>query len=385
MRKSFLRIWSFPGAVVSQSLEYAPVNTILRKPALSIIVIICATILLNFPSYDVALVLHEMDDNWNAIFLQANEPFVDHTQLYDAESHMAKLGFRFVPALLVRSMGITTIAEALVLQLGLLMVFYVLLITFLRNNLTNKHEALLFALPISLIISGHVYASDYRGIFDTLALVFLLAAALLRRSKWVLPALLLAYFTDERAMLASTSLVLLNSWTMGKSGSLKELSRSLIAPDNLLILGSWVAYVLIRITLANTLGLTVTSVDLTYYFKENLVRIPYAFYIGQEGMWILVLALLYHLVRTGNHFFAALVGLNLLGFVLGSMTVVDINRSMSYALVHSLLVLLMLDRYFPEKRKQELLGWAIVVSLVYGDFLPLPLQVYRMYFITQSL
>jgi len=385
MRQSFLRIWSFPGTVVSRSLEYGPFNAILRKPALSTIAIIGVAILLSFPSYDVALVLHEMDDNWNAIFLQAKEPFVDHTKQYDPESHMAKLGFRFVPALLIRCLGISTIAEALVLQLALLFIFYVLLITFLRRNLSDKDQALLFALPIALIISGHVYASDYRGIFDTLALVFLLSAALLRRSKWVLPALLLAYFTDERAMLASTSLILLNSWSIGKSSSLKELMGSLVAPSNLPVLGSWVAYVSIRIVLAHTLGLTVTSVDLSHYFTENLVRITYAFYIGQEGVWILVIALIYRLVRSGEHVFAVILGLNILGFVLGSMTVVDINRSMSYALVHTLLVLLMVDRYFPEKRKLELLGWAIVISLVYGDFLPLPVQLYRMFFITQTL
>jgi hypothetical protein len=326
-----------------------------------------------------------MDESWNAIFLQAQEPFVDHSKLYDPESHMAKLGFRFVPALLIRSLGISTIAQALILQLGLLILFYVLLITFLRKDLSQKETALLFALPIALIISGHVYASDYRGIFDTLALVFLLSAALLRRSIWVLPILLLAYFTDERALLASTSLILLNSWSMGQSGSLKELVRSLIAPDNLYILGSWVAYVLIRIILANTFGLTVTSVDLTYYFKENLVRMPYAFYIGLEGMWLLVLALIYHLFRAGKHVFAVLVGVNILGFVLGSMTVIDINRSMSYALVHTLLVLLMVDRYLPEKLKMELLGWAIIISLLYGDFLPLPIQLYRMHFITGTL
>lgn len=357
---------------------------IIDHPLWSTLLLILVVTLFSFPSYDVALVLHEMDDNWNALFLQASEPFIDHTNRYDAGSHMAKLSFRFVPALLMRVLGVDTIAAAVVLQFALMALFHTLLLLVFRVYLRAPRNALLYALPICFVVSGHVYASDYRGIFDTLALVFLLGALLLRGRALMILFLLLAYFTDERSIIASSSIFLI-AFLEHNTSSFQSIVRVILGKEGQLILASWIAYWIIRVSLASYFGLTVTSVDVTYYLMDNLPRLPYTVFIGMEGLLVLLFAKVISTWHARQWFFTLLIFLNYLAFLVVAMSVVDINRSFAYALLLQIFLLLSLERVNAPNTKWPLLAWTILLSIPYGDFLPLPAQIYRMVFVTGTL
>lgn len=338
-----------------------------------------------FPSYDVVLILNEMEEAWRAIFQQVSAPFTDHSALYDPESHSSKLGFRFVPALLLKALGIDTIVGALLVQAGFVVVFYGLLFNVFRQLITQPSAAFILSLPVCFVIAGHVHASDYRGIFDIVALCLLLAATLLRRTPWVIPAVILAGFTDERALMASPTLILLELYLSGRYLSMRETLRVASSRPVVLLIVSWCSYFVLRFSLGRIFGLETASVDLLHYFGANLQHIPYAVYIAGEGYYLLIGAVFMLLMQRKAHAFLTLFTGQFLLLLLFALCVVDINRSLSYLIVWLVLITVILYREKPLEVVLGVCGWCLLINLAYADFYPLPLQIFRMAFVTDSL
>lgn len=374
-----------PGRVLDRIMDTRFMKWLADRPLMATLFLVAVVVFWSFPSYDVALVLHEHDANWNAVFLQAQHPFTDHAGLYDPESHSAKIGVRFVPALLMRAVSADTIVRVLLLQFALLVLFYFLLLRVMGRFFHSNRSALLFALPFCFVISGHVYASDYRGIFDVLALDLLLLSVLWRRSPGVIFILLLAYFTDVRALLASTSIIMLNTYLADQYKSIGAIIRSSLSRANLYIFSSWILYFLLLEALYLSFGLHSTSVDWVHYFTQNIPRIGYGLYIGLEGFLILAIMVQVKLYQTRFCGYALLLSMNFLMMFLAAMSVVDINRSLSYLLVFQILLLVILVRSFSWRTVMAALGWTLLISLFYDDFFPLVAQVYRMAFITHTI
>lgn len=374
-----------PGRLLEAFLRSRLGRWAVRGPWQAPVLLIGIVVLFSFPSYDVALVLHEMDDNWQGVFTQVDAPFTDHTAQYPGESHSGKLAYRFVPALLLRALGVRTMQGAMIVQFVLMMVFHALLYHVLLQLLRDPRQALATALPFCFVITGHVYASDYRGIFDTLALDFLLLAILLRRTAWVIPALLLAFFTDERALMASPAIVLLGIFLDDQDRSMGSMIRGLCSRTALLIVGAWALYFGLRFSLGAVFGLRTESVDLWHYFKQNIPRLGYGLYIGLEGLYILAGMAATFLFRERRFaFLIAFLGCALLLHFF-ALSVVDINRSLSYLAPWLVLLMVVVARSYSWTTVVQALGWSIAVSFVYTDFWPLPVQLFRMAYVTRSL
>ncbi|MBP7409093.1 MAG: hypothetical protein KA941_10080 [Flavobacteriales bacterium] len=379
------RIGTIPGTYLVRLSLIPLVRTIADRYWCSVAALVLFVVFWSFPSYDVALVLHEVDANWDALFLQAAEPFTDHTQVHDARSHGAKLGFRMVPALLLRLLSIDTVPGALVLQFVLLVLFQALLLLVLRDVLGNKRWAFAWAFAFSLILCGHVYTVDYGGLFDTLAFDLLLVAILLRRRAWMVIPLLLAYFTDERALIASPAVVLLGLYERDEHASIRTMLRGCRSGVARWTLISWGCYFLVRSCLAHFAGLVTVPVDVLHFMRQNLVRWPYALYIGIEGFVVPFVIIVLHFLRKEWRAFA--LAMVLVFFILNivAMSVHDINRSMAYVLPLLLLIVRIAHPRFDRTRAVHVLGWVILINLLYDDAWPLPAQLYRMIHLTGTL
>ncbi|MFT4802902.1 MAG: hypothetical protein ACJA2S_001335 [Cyclobacteriaceae bacterium] len=353
---------------------------ILEKPLASAALLFTITVFFAFPSYDVVLLIKEptMISTWEAIFAQGEDPLNFNANEYPMGSHEEKLTFRFVPAVILNLLGIDSIVVALVFQLISLLLFYILLFDFFRIQIRDRSKAFLFCLAISLTVSGHVYASDYRGTFDTLALTFLLLAVRIRSSYWVIIPLILAYYTDERALIASSGLFVLNLWL---KKDLKLIS-GFKHQENVLLISSWVLYFIIRLILQSK-GLQ-TGVGGVNLFLHQIDKTCYTIFIGMEGIILFFLMSIAYLYRQKKYAFSALfVGGYLLIFVV-SQSVFDINRSMSYGLIIQIITILIINKYSTRDILEKTLGWVILICLAYDDFYPFIAQIFRMIFITET-
>lgn len=338
-----------------------------------------------FPSYDVAVILHEMDANWDALFTQVAAPFTDHSTAYRPDTHESKLAFRFVPALLLRALGARSLGAALLVQIALIPVLHALLFRLFRDLTHDRRLAFVLAFPFCFVIAGHVHASDYRGIFDSLALSFLLLAAIMRHRAWVILAILLAAFTDERALVATPVLLLLDLYISGHTSSLTKIISGLMSRPCLLVFSAWLAYFALRIVLGQLYDLRTPPIDLVQYLVKNHARACYALYIGLEGYLIVAVGVMIALLRKKAHAFAWLVLASFLASWSVAMCVIDINRSLSYLILFIALITLILVKERPISVALGVLGWALIISSLYDDFYPLPLQLYRMALITETL
>lgn len=375
----------FPGKLLGRWSETRIVFWIAGKSWRAGLFLAAVAYFFHFPSYDVAIILHEMDDAWKAIFTQVAEPFTDHNALYEPESHSTKLAFRFVPALLLKALGVHSIAAAFLVQFSLVVVFYWLLFTVLRLYTGQPRTALWLALTVCFIMAGHVHPSDYRGIFDILALDLLLLAILLRRTIWVVPVILLAAFTDERALMATPALILLELYLSDRYTSLVSIAQGSRSRPVLLVLASWALYFLLRYGLGRTFGLHTSPVDLFHYLGTNIPNIPYGIYIGLEGHFLVAGVALALFYRRKSYTFLFLLSLCYLVLQFFALCVVDINRSLSYLILWILFVWIVTFREKPSGTVLDLAGWVILISVLYDDFHPLPIQVVRMAFVTETL
>jgi len=375
----------FPGMVLFRCSRTRIVGWLAGRTWRAGLLLAAVAYFFHFPSYDVAIILHEMDDAWKAVFTQVAEPFTDHNALYEPESHSTKLAFRFVPALMLKALGVRTIVAALLVQCCLVGVFYGLLFHVLRSHTGQPRTAFWLALTICFIMAGHVHPSDYRGIFDILALTLLLVAVAVRRTIWVVPAILLAAFTDERALMATPALILLELYLSDRHGSLVSIIRGARCRPVLLVLFSWVLYFLLRYALGKVFGLYTSPVDLFHYLGKNIPNIPYGIYIGLEGHFLAAGMATALFIQRKNFAFILLLGCCFLVLQFFALCVVDINRSLSYLLLCILLIWIVIIREKPSSTVLNLAGWVILVSSLYDDFFPLPVQLARMAFVSNTL
>ncbi len=378
-------ILSFPAKILSKITNTIFIRTITSSPFKATLVLVVVVLFWSFPSYDVAFITNEMDENWASIFLQAKEPFVNHNIRYGLGSHQEKLAFRFVPALILNILHIQSIIPAFIFQFFTLAFFYYLLILVFNKLFQDRIKAFVFAIPICFVIAGHVYISDYRGIFDTLALDFLLMALLFRNKTYVIIPLLLAYYTDERALIASPALFLINILIAEKFNSIKLLFKATLYLPNIYLLASWVFYFILRFFLNVVFGLTSGSGNDCFLFLDQINKIFYTFYIGLEGFIIPFALIVFYLLKNRIYAYTALICSCFLLILFVAQSVIDINRSMSYAILILILILILLDKFFSKDMAFKVIAWVILINITYGDSYPLLLQLIRMKFITHSI
>ena len=347
----------------------------------SAITLTAIVIFFSFPSYDVALLTTEMDPHWDAIFLQAREPFTNHNYLYVEGAHETKLSFRFVPAIILNILNINSKILALIFQLFNLIIFYYLLILNFNKLFENRKKSFLYALPICFIISGHVYTSDYRGIFDTLALDFLLISLYFRNKIFVIFPLLLAYFTDERALIASPGLFILNSICKNNFGEIKRLILQAILISSVYLYTSWMIYFILRFWLTTNYGLA-TDLGGVNLFYEQFNKSFYTIYVGLEGFIIPFGLILYLLFKKKTYAFMIFFIFYFLLIFWAAQSVYDISRSMSYIILFVIILLVLMDNLCSRLIAEKLIFWVTIINIFSMFSYPLFAQLYRMIFIS---
>ena len=354
---------------------------ILETPLRATIALSAFTILSNFPLYDLAYVQGSTGPNWPPFFEQVEAPFRDHTHTYSDWSHASKLGFRFVPAVLCKVLGLHTVPLVWAFQLLTLFALHALLFALLLHWSGSIKKAFLATLSCCLVAGGHPYLEDIWGYFDTLALAFSMAAILTRRPGLSILFLLLAWFTDERALVASPALLLFHWASVMKAGGNGRLVD--VLRRSFPLVSAWAIYAVLRIALGHWFGLRSAPVATTYLLDQWPTALT-ALGRGCEGL-LMIVALLLVALWNGRAFGFLLAYVAGFCLVWGTaMAVIDVDRSMAYLLPYLALALAMLNDRVPPQRLYPLVALSMILNLFLGQSWSLPAQAYRMIFIDHT-
>jgi hypothetical protein len=359
-------------------------KTVYSNPILSIILLILFSIFIAFPSYDL-IFQNIIGKGWDGIFFQLNGIIVDMAAHFPDYSHESKLTFRFTPAIFMNFLGLSTLTEALIFQLIIHSLFFICLYDFFYKNVGNKKYAFLFCFPICSVMAGHVFASDAKGYFEVMALFFLVFSLWLNKNNFlIIITLLFAYFTDERALVASPVIILIQLIITKESLDNKNVIKQLFSYSSLLIYLSWIFYFIIRLGLTHFFDLTISTGGTDFFFKQLHLTF-YALFFALEFYFILFVIFIYHLIQKKYLYFLVLFIASFLLLFAVTLAVFDIDRSVSYFAL--LLILLSIGSYqFIEKKYLlALLVFIGVGNIMFDLYLPLPLQIIRAFFISKSI
>jgi len=310
----------FTGAVLSRCESFVRLKQ--WKLILSLLLPL-SVLFFSFPSYE--RIGTEYQEYWQAVNEKSSSPFA--VKEYAPESHEAKLTFRMTVPLLACVLSLKT--TGILLLQGVFGFLLFLVSVYLFEKITEDPvAALLLTLSLSFIWAGRCAFVELRGIFDAVALFFLIFSMCFRNPLLVFAGVFLAAWTDERGLIAS-SLVLLYWWI-----SAGFTLRKAFTPQSISVIFAWVAYFLTRYALIHVFHFkTVVGNNLGIScFISQMSNLPGGVWTALEGNWVLVCIALFLLIRKKDFLQAFAFSLSMVLLVVVAMAVIDITRSMAYLL-----------------------------------------------------
>ena len=335
-------------------------------------------LLFAFPSYE--RLATEFAESWRAVLAQAAHPFTPGR--HEPTSHQAKMAFRLTVPLVARMLHLGVVGILLLQAVAGAVLFYLSAKLFLRLT-GDKTAALLLTLSLSFIYAGRVSFTEIRGIFDGVAMLFLVVSMSFSNPLLVFTGVFLAAWTDERGLIA-TSLVML-FWVHSAQSAL----RKAVNPTTVAVFLAWAAYFVTRYLVARTFGLSTPTQGVGIRLLiDQTNNLPVGVWSALEGCWLLVLSSLLVLWRHKQLVFSAAYVGSISLLLLVAMSVVDITRSMAYLLPTFFLATMIVAKSETQNTFRKVVFVAMLLSFAYpayytgGDYYinwtyPLPLQLFR--------
>ncbi len=331
-----------------------------------------------FPSYEG--LQGEFVSSWNAVLNQVQDPFVHH--VYDSNSHNSKLLFRITMPLIAHVLHLNVIGILVVQAIFGTLLFYFAIRLFERIT-RDKVTALLLTLSLTFTYAGRVSFTEIRGMFDGLALFFLVTSMYFKNPVLIFISVFLASWTDERALIASSLVFLYWMYSNNFSGN------RFFYTQTLAVLAGWIAYFGTRYILILFFDFETNAGGVGLSLLINQVNnTPMAVWSALEGNWLLVIAALYIALKTRKYTFSFLYAGGIVLLLLVSLSVLDLTRSMAYVLPSMFLAIALIKETETLSIMRKLAVTAAVISFIYpayytadvyyiGWTYPLPLQLLR--------
>jgi hypothetical protein len=276
-----------------------------------------------FPTYS------QIDNqSWAVIQQRATDLFVQ--ERYTPLDRGYVFTFRLTFPLIGAFLGGSTLGYLLIQGLAGIGILYVT--ARLADQITHdRSSTILITAAVSLSYAGSSAFVEVRGNADSLALLFLLVAMLARRWPIVLVAILLAAFSDERAIF-SASFVWLYRGIHASNYSSESFNMRLVTNSWAVIAGLAI-HLLLRVWLSRQFHLTdPLFIAADTYITDQFNNLPVGLWTGLEGLWIFVGVALVILWRLREWALLIIYLLLLLGMTVVAISVIDVTRSMIYLL-----------------------------------------------------
>lgn len=293
--------------------------------------------------------------------------------------------FRITVPLIARAFQLN-LKGTLVLQFATgIMIFY-LTAKLVERETRDRLVAFYVTFLVGVIYPGTAAFLETRYYFDSFAYLFLLSAMWIKSPPLISFSCLLAFFTDERALIASGFVFLW--WVLQSSGKTPAF-KSWFNPRSLAVAITLPVYILVRFYLAHKFQIQTWSESHSEFLLfDQLNNSISGIWSGLEAGWLLVgLAMLaLALKRRWLLLISFIIVISVQ--VVAALSVVDITRSMGYLLPGLLLAVFVLH----EAREKNMLKWvqiaafASLLAINYGIggkssiwmFYPLPAQLLRL-------
>jgi hypothetical protein len=233
-------------------------------------------------------------------------------------------------------------------MLGIANIYLIARYVYARSN--DKVATCLFTLAFSNIFIGSWAFVDIHGYGDTFAYFFLLTAMLARRPFAVFIALILAFFTDERAVVAGGYVLL---WWMliyaYESGdfSFRNLIKNTFLGRSLIVWLCWILYFGLRYYVGNTYF---PDHRYTYDWAPIMLKDLNRYGLGSslwtvfEGMWLIIGAGTLALFLTRRYAPLFMLSVGFIVLISTAVYVQDVDRALSYGFPFLLMSLFILSK-----------------------------------------
>jgi hypothetical protein len=321
---------------------------------------------LAFPSYDMLtqFVPPPKGSSSEGLHHQLRKPFKPIPKQYFnlAAGHLEKRAFRITIPIIASVLGLDLIGCLALQHIAGFLFFYVLLLNvgrFCKDNVM----ALFTAVGFSLVFVGVWCFNDY-FCFDGFAYFFLLCAMTWRKPLLIFTFTLLAAFTDERALIASSFVYLWWVAVAHYSESRKK-SVSFYNFRPLAVVIAWVAYFTLRYFLQVHFGLSTGTQGINMHtFLDNYRYLHFGVLSSIEMFWLLVAAVAVVFLRDwkfyGLLFLAAILITHLTAFF-----VMDVTRSVGYVFPAVIVSIFVLKQYESTKTFQKICLVVVLLCFIY--------------------
>lgn len=315
------------------------------------LVIFCAVLswCLAVPPYTVSA----QSDAWAFIKVQAEDLLhPTHLEVYIRRENMVMRWVLPAVYFLTRSVVVILIIQAF---MGIVFLYLFSQEVFRQTN--DKVLTTFFTLGLSNIFVFSWFFVDTAGYGDGYAYFFLILALFTRNPFLLFVYLQAAFFTDERALVASGHLIL---WWMtdllmkksqsGNATGIITVIRSIFIPRTWIVLIALGVYMVFRSYIMNTYfpGHNYTTMGTPVLFADmHRWGLGSSLWFSFEGMWLALGVAGYALYSTGRiwHFLALLTGFVVL--IITGIFVHDVDRALGYGFPLLLSSSLILSRLLP--------------------------------------
>ena len=348
----------------------------------ALLAILAVSLFRAFPSYD-ALQTTFVETKWSNVQVKFDHPLADTSRIFPPGSHESNLTFRLTVPILAHALHLHRTGMLIFFAFAGVLLFYLALRVAYTVS-TSKKVALFVCLATACAWPGVAAFHELRGgYYDALALCLLMAAFATSSAALTGLFVFLAAWTDERALIASSFLVLFCA--CGSTGG----TRRLFAGRPVAVVAAGAAYLGTRAYLAGTHSYFIGGSGIgLFVFSQQINVIPLAIWTGLGGSWILVFLGLLTLFLQRRYLAAAGFCGALAGVMGAALAVVDVTRSMAYCLPAVFVALTVLSRSEPIKQLEKLTMIGAVICLVVPTYYlegnagswwlyPLPVQIVR--------
>lgn len=327
--------------------------------------------------------------NWNALITQFDAPF--KFVEYAAGTHPSNIGFRVTVPLLAHYIGFGRTGSFVVQYLSFFILFY-LVASLSKSALKDRTSAAIATFAFAFIWAGNILCSDIRGFFDVVSFALIVGAMRSKNPFIIFACLLLASFNDERSLIASGFVFLwhlMNSQSNGFA-HFKDFFR--ITPIWMSIIGSWVAYFILRFLMVNAFDFQIGAADIgVKQFLYQFNNLPLGTWLGLEGFWLIIFFTFIILWKSKAWTWLIANCILLLLIIILATAVVDITRSMAYMFPIIFISMLLLQKSAEQQLVRKILLVTFIMclfpayyaggsNLIYFQY-PFPIQLLRGWYI----
>lgn len=333
--------------------------------------------LFTYPKYLELLLDAKLAERYSYFFHKIDFPLQPVRTLL--EQHASKIDFRLTVPLLAGLLNVSGKDHGIILvyliQSALLIPFFYVLIQFLRRYMTNT-SVLFFVIGSSSVYFCKAFIWDYDFWFDGYAYFFLLLGMYFQSRPAIFLTLQLACWTDERAVVALSSIYLFHLLAENKFDvrSPIQIIRGIsFRNKSSVVLLAGIFYLIGRQILSQKFGLQTPTGEgsgvqlslIPYQLKHRLSGIFLTF----EGLWLIFVLCLNMLVKRQNLFLAGILCSIMIIHIVIAYSVYDISRSITYAFPLIIISAILVAKYkFPYQQYLHQTA-ALVCVLIPTQFL----------------